>query len=878
MKSAFRGAALLSSIIIFPLISCSRGGSDVISDTRCEYSVSPIMIDTQTPRFTWTYSGNTGFVQSAFRVAVASEEAKLSNPDIWNSGNTSSNLPFVKMDDTGLLKTDTEYFWQVTAWNDDSSQVIISEPAHFRTAFMNRSDWKAVWITDSHDMDYEPAPMFRKQFNAGKGIVSARIYMSACAYGLVTLNGEKISDASLDPAYTAYDKRNLYTVTDVTDKMREGENVIGVVLGNGFYNEILKHATWDFEKAPWRNRPRFILEIHIEHNDGSVTVIATDESWKTTADGPYIRNEIYSGDFYDARKEIRGWNKAGFEDSLWQNSVIAPDPSPLLVAQKMPQNKPSEELKPVKVQQFGDSVYVFDFGKNISGLCRLSVLGEAGTELDLAHGELLKDNGRLEPGNINIYYYPLPGFDFQTDRYILKGGEREEWTPSFSYHGFRYVEVSCSRPVSLDESSLTAVHFHTDFESVGSFECSNHLVDTLWDMTRRTYLNDFMSIPTDCPQREKNGWTADAYLSQEVGLLNFDGILAYEKWLDDFVDNQKEDGSISGIIPTGGWGYADWIGPVWDAAMFIIPYNLYLYYGDKSAIEKMWPVCKKYLSYLRSREEPDGLVHYGIGDWLPYKDVTPTEFTTALFYCYDYKLMAKFAEILGHDASAYISKGKIIEDAVNTKYYNPETGLYATGTQAGQAAALYVGIVRNEEVPKVVAGVKKLVEENNGHLNFGSIGAKTVLRMLTKYGLADMAYEMASKEDVPSWLVWIHKGLTTLPETWVMSPRFNDASLDHIFFGDIMAWFVNDVVGIQKDDNAPGFEHIILAPHFVNGLDYARASYKSVMGEITADWRRENGKITYTIIIPDNTTATFIPCDGSSPKELKPGRNVLKNL
>ena len=255
--------------------------------------------------------------------------------------------------------------------------------------------------------------MFRKEFDAGKNIKSARIYVSACAYDEVRLNGEKISDAFLDPGFTRYDKRNLYTVTDVTGELKEGKNVLSVVLGNGFYNEIHRLATWDFEKAPWRNRPRFILELRIDHADGSTSVVSTDGSWKTTSDGPYINNDIYSGDTYDARKEIAGWYNSGFDDTDLQNAVEVPDPSPILVSQKMGQILPSEELVPVEIKNFGDTIHVFDFGKNISGLCRLDVQGDPGTEITLAHAEILKEDGRIEQGNINIYYYPLPGYGFQ---------------------------------------------------------------------------------------------------------------------------------------------------------------------------------------------------------------------------------------------------------------------------------------------------------------------------------------------------------------------------------------------------------------------------------------------------------------------------------
>ncbi len=855
------------------VLSCSSP-KDVTTDLRCEYQLSPMTVDVQTPRFTWNYDGASGFTQHSFIVNVASSKDKLSSPDIWSSGQVVSSVPFVKMEDTGLLKSDRTYFWQVKAFNADGTETIVSAPERFQTALMGRSDWKAVWITDSHDKDFEAAPMFRKEFGAKQGVTSAKIFMSACAYAEIRLNGEPISDAFLDPGYTHYDKRNLYTVTEVTDLVKAGGNVLTAVLGNGFYNEIKPVATWNFENARWRDRARFILEMHLTYSDGTSEVVATDKTWKTTSDGPYISNNIYSGDTYDARKEIAGWTSAGFDDSAWSAAVEAPDPSPLLVAQKMPQIRPTEEIKPVGVTSFGDTSYVFDFGINISGLCRLRISGDAGTEVSIVHTELVKKDGSLEPGNINIYYKPLPGYEFQTDKYILKGDGVEEWTPSFTYHGFRYAEVKTSVPMKLDADALTALYFYTDQESVGTFECSNKLLDTLWNMTRRTFCNNLMSIPTDCPQREKNGWTADAYLSQEIGLLNYNSVLFYEKWLDDFIDNQLENGRISGIIPTSDWGYDDWIGPVWDAAMFIIPYNLYLYYGDKTVIEKVWPMCQKYLAYLKTREDPDGLVSYGIGDWLTWDAKTPTEYTSALFYYYDYRIMKEFSFILNKESSSLMAEEGRLRDAINRKYYNPETGVYASGTQTGQAAALFVEVVPGPEIPKVVAKLEQFVKDNDGHLNFGSMGSKVVLRTLTKYGLADLAYEMASKEDHPSWLAWIHDGYTSLAETWTMSQRFNDASLNHIFFGDISAWLVNDIVGIRKDDLAPGFGHIIIAPHFVEGLDWAKASYKSVRGLIKAGWKKDGDKVNLEVSIPENTTAT-VRIAGNPDRQLRPGTHRI---
>ena len=314
---------------------------------------------------------------------------------------------------------------------------------------------------------------------------------------------------------------------------------------------------------------------------------------------------------------------------------------------------------------------------------------------------------------------------------------------------------------------------------------------------------------------------------------------------------------------------------MWDAALFIIPYNLYLYYGDKTIIDRIWPICEKYLAYLKTREDPDGLLSYGIGDWLSYEAQTPTDYTSSLFYYYDYRIMTEFSFILNKESSSLMSNMERLRNAINKKFYNPETGVYASGTQTGQAAALYVKVVPAEEIPKVVSKLKEFVKQNGGHLNFGSMGSKVVLRTLTEYGLKDVAYEMASKEDHPSWLAWIHDGYTSLGETWIMSPKFNDASLDHIFFGDISAWLVNDIAGINKDDLAPGFGHIVISPHFVDGLDWANASYNSVKGLIKAGWKKKGEKVVVEVTIPENTTAT-LKIEGMPDRQLRSGKTRIK--
>jgi len=851
LSSAF---AYLVLFYLLVLTACT-GHSWSISALRCEYLRSPIHIDVSSPRFTWGYEGSAGGMQTAYQLELAdAKEALLQEKPLWTSGRVESGQSKAVYSGAEQLRPHARYYWRVTAW-DNRGQRVVSAIDSFETAKMLETDWTAQWITDQHDASFGPAPMFRKVFSIHKEIAAARLYVSAAAYYKLYLNGKEAGTAQLDPGYTHYDKRNLYTTLDVTSALRMGENVVATVLGNGFYNAAAPVATWDFEKARWRDRARMVMEIHIQHTDGTITVIPTDDTWKT-ATGPHVYNNIYSGETYDARKQWQGWNDLRFDDVAWQPAVPTRAPSPRLVSQTMPPMRITDELPAVAMQAFGDTVFVFDMGINLTGVCRINVRGEEGTKVTLTHGELLKDNGRIEMRNLDIYYKPIKDIEFQTDTYFMSGEGEETFTPAFTYHGFRYVEVRSDRPIKLDKADVTALFIHTDLERVGQFSCSNELLNKIWSATNQSYVSNLHSIPTDCPQREKNGWTADGHIAIDLALLNFDGIKFYEKWLDDFIDNQRPEGNISGIIPSAGWGYDDWIGPVWDAALFIIPDALERYYGDTRAIHKVYDACEKYLEYLRNRENEEGTVTYGIGDWVYYHTQTPTDYTTTCFYYWDQVLMARFSDLTGHDGTLYRKKAEELKALINRKYFDAEQTRYANGSQTAQAVALALEIVPEEYEKKVAENLNRLIVDNNYHLDFGVLGSKYVPRMLSAHGYAETAYRMATQKTAPSWGNWIKLGFTTLAETWVLSPEFRDASVNHVFLGDISAWMVNTLAGINYDPNNRGFEHILIKPDFIADLSWAKGEYRSVKGLIKSEWRREGKQIRLSVTIPDNATAT----------------------
>ena len=807
---------------------------------RTEFLSEPIGLDTQSPRFTWEYDGaQPGFTVSKQEIQMGTEPHALKP---YTEGTP--------------LQPHTRYYWTVKVWDEEGRLCAPAAIASFETAKFSEADWKAQWITDGEDKEFEPAPLFRKPFQLTKALQEARLYVASAGYHELFINGQRVGENYLDPGYTDFRKRILYVTHDVTDLLTEGNNALAAVLGNGWYNEQ-SVAVWNFHEAAWRGRPSLRCELRLTYTDGTTETVGTDETWKC-ATGGYTYNNIYSGDRFDAQLEEQGWKTAAFNDAHWKQAKRIEQPAAQLTAQTMPGIHITEELKPTAMKRFSDKLYVYSYPKNIAGFCRLKVKGEKGTRIKIRHGELLKADGRLEQGNINVYYHPVkPGEVFQMDEFILRGEGEETFMPAFTYHGFQYAEVESDRPIELTEESLTALFVHTDLQPVGDFSCSLPLFNKIWNATMQAYLNNIHSIPTDCPQREKNGWTADAHVAIDLGLLGFDGITFYEKWMNDFIDNQQEKGDISGIIPSANWGFGgNWPGPVWDAALFIIPNTLYNYYGTTRSIERLYPTMERYLAFEQTFESEEGTLTQGIGDWVFWKTQTNTEFTSTAYYYLDNRLMAYFAKLLGKDGTRYQQKAEQLKALINKKFFDAEKGLYAGGTQASQAVALYLGLVPAGKEQLVADQLHRIVAENNYFLDFGLLGSKTVPAMLTQYGYLEDVMKMATKTEAPSWGYWVETmGYTTLPETWTLSPQFNDASLNHVFMGDISAWMMNQLAGINHDPTDPGFHHILLTPHFPEGMDWAKGRYHSVKGEIVSEWKREADGIHLTITIPADCTA-----------------------
>jgi alpha-L-rhamnosidase len=480
---------------------------------------------------------------------------------------------------------------------------------------MEMKNWKGAWISDGEHLSgngihVKPAPYFRKEFQVDKRIKSARAYIAVAGLYELSINGEPIGDRRLDPMYTCFDRRNLYVAWDVTPQLQSGKNAIGVLLGNGWYNHQ-STAVWYFHRAPWRDRPAFCMDLRITYEDGSVETIRSERDWKTNL-SPVIFNSIYTAEHYDARLEQPGWDKTGYDDSKWKHVVYRQAPSQHIVSQQLHPIRNVEKV-PVKVfKKLSGNRYIFDLGRNISGVSQLRVKGEAGTEIRLKHSEILRPGDTLYMDNIDAHYRPADDSDpFQTDIFILGGKGEETFMPRFNYKGFQYVEVTSDKPVELTADALTGGFMHSDLQPVGHVETSNPTINKIWYAANNSYLANKFGYPTDCPHREKNGWTGDANYAVDLGLYNFDGITVYEKWLADHKDAQQPNGLLPNIIPTSGWGL-DWAtGPDWTGSVIIIPWAIYEFYGDSRLLADMYEPIKRYVDRL-AEISPDGLCDCGL--------------------------------------------------------------------------------------------------------------------------------------------------------------------------------------------------------------------------------------------------------------------------
>lgn len=824
----------------------------------CEHLINPLGIDVSNPRLSWQSDDpRMGSKQTAYQLVVGTDSAAVAHGtgNMWNTGKIASNSNLITYEGQ-KLQPFKSYFWRVIVWDQQDRMSEKNPVAVFETGMMDIKNWHGAWITDSRDISLLPAPYFRQEFEIKKKIVSARAYIAVGGLFEFYLNGKQVGDHRLDPMYTRFDRRTLYVVHDVTNFLSAGKNAMGLLLGNGWFN-LQSTAVWYFDKAPWRARPKFCMDLRITYQDGTVQTISSGTSWKTAL-SPVTFNSIYTGEHQDARLEKTGWSSTGFDDSSWQKAKLTAAPSTNIVAQQLQPIRAVEEIPARNLKKFSDTLYVFDLGRNIAGISKITLKGLQGTVIRLKHGERIFNNGRVDQSNISVHYRPTDESDpFATDIYILKGGSEETFSPHFNYKGFQYIEVTSNKPVELSLNSVSGLFMHSDVAPIGKIQSSNPILEKIWFAANNSYLSNLYGYPTDCPQREKNGWTGDGQIAVETGLFNFDAITIYEKWLADHRDEQQPNGVLPNIIPTSGWGY-DWAnGPDWTSSLAIIPWNVFLFYGDDRLLRQTYENIKRYVNYIE-RISPDNLTDWGLGDWIPVKSKANKELTSSCYYYADATILARSAKMFGktEDYEYYSRLAEKIKNAINIKFLDTATGTYASGLQTELAAPLFWDIVPEEMKALVASQLAKRVEADNYHLDVGLLGTKALLNALSENGYADAAYQISSQETFPSWGWWMVNGATTLYENWPVDAK-SDISLNHIMFGEVSAWFYKALGGIKPDPANPGFRNILLEPHFVKGLNQFEASHVGPNGLIFSGWKRIRDKVEYEVIVPANSSATL---------------------
>ena len=835
--------AVLCVLIVSALPAQEKEMPGAPTGLRCEYLVDPVGIDVLQPRLSWILEhAARGESQTAWQVLV-SLQPEAPAGDQWDSGKVSSSQSVQVVYGGKPLASGRTYYWKVRYWDSGDHDSPYSGTARFETGLLESADWKGKWIGGANQ--------FRKEFTLAARPVRARAYIAGLGYYELRINGHKVGNHVLDPAWTTYDKRVLYTVYDVTERLRQGVNAVGVMLGEG-----------------WFKSRALRMQIHAELEGGQSVDVATDGSWKTT-EGPIQSDSVYNGEVYDARLETPGWDRAGYDDAHWKAASLVDGPNGVLSAQMMPPIRVTDTIVPVKLTTPHPGVYVYDLGQNISGVVELRVRGPRGTRVQLRHAELLYDDGTLNVENLRAAR--------ATDVYYLRGdGSLEVYQPRFTYHGFRYVELT-GYPGTPRFDTLRARVVHSDVRPSGGFSSSKQILNQIQHNILWGIQDNLHSIPTDCNQRdERMGWMADAHLYAETAMLNFDMPAFYTNFLRDIRDIQGADGTVTDTVPHRyGSRPAD---PAWGMAYPLITWYMYEYYGDRRILEQHYEGVKAWIDYLRTRSH-DGILDYSYyGDWVPIEK-TPGNLVSTFCYYWSADLVSRMAEILGKggEADSYRTLAGEIKDAFNAKFLNPATGLYGNGTQTAQILPLFLNMAPDNRRGAVFGALRdNLVYTHNTHLTTGILGTKYLFPLLTSTNNSDLAYELATQTTYPSWGYMVENGATTLWELWQNKTGPSMNSHNHPMFGSIGAWFYNALAGINPDLAKPGFERVLIAPQMVRDLKWAGGSIDTIRGTVASSWSRSDDGLRLEVTIPVGSQAEVrIPELGLAPVVLSESGRVI---
>ncbi|WP_157094530.1 glycoside hydrolase family 78 protein [Metabacillus litoralis] len=867
-----------------------------IYDLRVEYTQNPLGIDTLAPKFDWILdSTERSQVQTSYQILVSSNEENLANDeaDMWDSGVVESDQSIQIVYQGKELQSSKTYFWKVRVWDKHKVATPWSQTAYWSMGLLDKREWKGQWIgakketldqKEWENPELMPSAFLRKEFSVSKSIESATMYITALGLYELHLNNQKVGDAYFAPGWTDYNKRVQYQTYDVTNLLKDGENTIGTIVGTGWYaGHVGMLGTCVYGEQPY-----VLVQMNITYKDGSVEQVVTDQTWKTSV-GPILYSDIIKGEYYDARLELDGWSTPGFNDSNWQQPLIKDSYDGEIVSQLDPPVRVTKNMTPIEVSKSPSSSTIFDMGQNMIGWAKLTVSGEEGTKITLRYAEMLERDGSLYTENLRRAD--------PVDYYILSGHGVEQYEPHFTYHGFRYVEVICEKPEAILSLSIEGKVVHSDTPETGYFETSNEMVNQLYSNITWGQRGNFLSIPTDCPQRdERLGWTGDAQIFIRTASFNMDVARFFTKYVDDMVDAQLDSGAFTDVVPDGGWidfkrrkydkgetilrdvlhPIENWLtdgNPGWGDAGVVIPWTMYQVYGDKTVLVKHYEAMSKWIAYLEANStdflRPNDTVY---GDWLSIGADTPKEVLSTAYFAYSVKLMAKIAHALDkkEDEKKYSNLFENIKISFNKAYITSD-GKIKGDTQTVYVLALNMGLVFKEQKQLVASHLVDNIKKNDGHLSTGFLGVGYLLPVLTENGYTDVAYDLLNKDTFPSWLYSVKHGATTIWERWdgwtdhkgFQSAQMN--SFNHYSLGSVGEWMFRYVAGIDVDSDIPGYKKIKIQPKPGGGLTYAKGEYQSVHGKIKSEWKIEKNEFTLKVSIPVNTEATvYMPGVGQN--------------
>ncbi len=848
-----------------------------VTDLTCEYLTNPLGVEADQPRLAWKLRGDRrGLKQSAYQIRAAGAAEALAEGRnlLWDSGRVESDQSVHVPYSGPVLDSRQCVWWDVQVW-DENGEAALSGPAYWEMGLLKRADWRAEWIGSAlvgGKHVTSPAPYLRRGFTLDEGVARARLYVTALGLYECSINGQRVTDDVFAPGWTNYRKRVQYQVYDVTNLLKPGENVIGAVLGDGWY---CGYVAWH-GRQNYGDRPKLLAQLEVEHADGTRTVITSDDAWCWQT-GPVIESDFLMGESCDARRELPGWDAPGYDDSGWHAVERFDDPSIAISARRGPAVKKIMELKPIAEpvrvgnKHWGPTQWLFDLGQNMVGWARLKAQAPPGTTVTLRFAEILNPDG-------TPYYTNLRSAR-ATDYYTFKGEGEEVYEPRFTFHGFRYVEV-IGLPEPPTKDTLTGIVVHSEMPITGKFECSDPLLNQLQHNIQWGQRGNFVDVPTDCPQRdERLGWTGDAQVFIRTAAFNMNVASFFTKWVQDLEDSQSAHGQIPPIAPRpnpGPTGDLDG-GPAWADAFIICPWTIYLCFGDRAVLAEHYPAMKRYVDHLlemshnKIRCHPDTEYKHGdwrgFGDWLSINAETPHDLIGTAFLVHDARLLAKMAGLLGfsEDETRYRAAAEEIRQAFLRRYVT-EDGLVASGSQTAYVLALHFDLLPEELRQNAAAELVRDIRARKMHLSTGFVGAPYLNHALVKTGKLDTAYDLLHQTSWPSWLYSVTQGATTIWERWdgwTHDKGFQDPSMNsfnHYAYGSIGDWLYQVVAGINVDPENPGYKHIILQPMPGGDLSHARAEYESLYGKIVSAWKRDGDCLEWQVIVPPNTEATlFFP-------------------